>query len=73
MRVMNGRSSKLELRSTGEKSKYTPEFKAKVTRYAIENGNCQATRKFSSILMKLFCSRVGYNIQEGDGKETKSW
>ena len=24
---------------------YTPEFKAKVARYAIENGNCRAARK----------------------------
>ena len=32
---------------------YTPEFKAKVARYAIENGNCRAARKFSTILMKL--------------------
>ena len=32
---------------------YTPEFKAKLARYAIENGNCRAARKFSTILMKL--------------------
>ena len=29
-------------------NKYTPELKAKVARYAIENGNCQAARKFST-------------------------
>ena len=32
----------------GVYNKYTPEFKAKVARYAIENGNCRAARKFSS-------------------------
>ena len=44
MHVMNG-PSELKLKSTGEKrgpyNKYTPDFKAKVVRYAIENGNCR--------------------------------
>ena len=51
MHVMNS-PSELELKSTGEKrgpyNKYTPKFKAKVARYAIENGNGQAARKFST-------------------------
>ena len=41
-----------KFKSTGKKrgvyNRYTPEFKAKVTRYAIENGNSQAARKFST-------------------------
>jgi len=32
----------------GAYNTYTPEFKAKVARYGIENGNCQAARKFST-------------------------
>ena len=53
MRVINasGHGSS-KFKSTGEKrgvyNKYTPEFKAKVARYAIENGNSPAARKFST-------------------------
>ena len=49
MRVINDSS---KLKSAGKKrgayNKYTPEFKANVARYAIENGNCQAAIKFST-------------------------
>ena len=52
MRVMNGHaalpSSSLLAKKRGVYNKYTPEFKAKVARYAIENGNCRAARNFSS-------------------------
>jgi len=41
-----------KFKSTGKKrgvyNKYTPEFKAKIARYAIENSNCQAARKLST-------------------------
>ena len=51
LRVMNGRCPS-KLKSAGGKrggyNKYSPEFKAKVASYAIENGNCRAARKFSS-------------------------
>ena len=53
MHIMNSPSVATNLKSGGEKlrgeyNKYTPELKAKVARYAIENGNCQAARKFST-------------------------
>lgn len=36
----------------GPYAKFTPEFKAKIAKYAIENGNCAAARKFSAPLDK---------------------
>ena len=51
MCVMNDHGSSLKLKSRerrGVYNKYTPEFKAKVERYAIENGNCQAAQKFNT-------------------------
>ena len=33
-------------------AKFTPEFKAKIAKYAIENGNCAAAQKFSAPLDK---------------------
>ena len=48
MHVMYGFS---KLKSTGKKGMYnkcTPEFKAKVAKYVIKNGNCRAARKSSA-------------------------
>ena len=60
-----------KLKSTGEKrgiyNKYASEFKEKVARYAIENGNSRAARKFSTTDKVIDESSVrgcmGYNIQ----------
>ena len=43
-------SSKIEssTKTKGPYAKFTPEFKAKIAKYAIENGNCAAARKFSA-------------------------
>ena len=52
MRAMNDHGSSLKLKSRerrGIYNKYIPEFKAKFARYVIENGNCQAAQKFSTI------------------------
>ena len=47
-------SSKKEnsTKTKGPYAKFTPEFKAKIAKYAIENGNCAAARKFSAPLDK---------------------
>ena len=62
MHVINGSS---KLKSAGKKelkltTNGTPEFKVKVAvRYAIENGSCQAPRKFSTSKRQQLCWECG--------------
>lgn len=65
-------SQQLRRRKRGPYSNYTPEVRCKIAKYAIENGNKSAVRKFSSELGKAISESTVRSIRDSFKKSQRT-